>query len=1449
MSEILHVGLDVGSTTVKIIVMNDNKRTIYEDYRRHYSDTKNTVCNVLEELLKKYPSYSFTLALTGSGAMSAAKFLGVNFIQEVVSCKRAVEKYIPKTDVVIELGGEDAKIIYFDQSIEQRMNGTCAGGTGAFLDQMASLLHTDTAGLNELAKGYKTIYPIASRCGVFAKTDVQPLINEGAAKEDIAASIFQAVVNQTISGLACGRPIRGNVAFLGGPLNYLSELRKRFIETLNLKDDEIIVPEEAHLLVAKGAALDSLNSEVITPNELEQKVENLKNSHDNTSNPIDPLFKNKEEYEEFKKRHEKDKVEKANLKDYEGDCFLGIDAGSTTTKIVLIDNDGRLLYSDYGSNEGNPLQSVMKMLKKLYKELPEKAVLRYSGVTGYGEKLIQTALNVDLNEIETIAHYTAAKTFEPDVTSIVDIGGQDMKYIKMKNGSIDNILLNEACSSGCGSFIETFAKSLNIEISKFVEEAIKSKRPVDLGSRCTVFMNSKIKQAQKEGFSVGDISAGLSYSVIKNAIQKVMKVRDVETLGNHIVVQGGTFYNDAVLRAFELIVGKNVVRPDIAGLMGAYGMALLSKEQYEANLDMEYTSTILDTEGIDNLKIKVSFARCNNCENHCKLTINKFSNGQIHVSGNRCEKGAGVVTKSKPLPNLIQYKYKRLFDYKPLDEQYATRGTIGNPRVLNMYEDYPFWFTFLTSLGFRVILSEKSTRKTYEKGMESMPSESVCYPAKLSHGHIESLLEQGIKTIFYPCIPYSRKEYEKADNHYNCPIVISYSEVLKNNVEGLKDPSVKFINPFLPFDKKNLVKKMLELDEFKSYHFTKAELMEAAEKAEEEYQKCKKDIREEGARTVKYIEENNLKGIVLAGRPYHVDPEINHGIDTLITSLGLPVLTEDSISDKTEVKRPIRVVDQWVYHARLYAAADFVGKHDNLELVQLNSFGCGVDAVTTDQVEEILSSFDKMYTLIKIDEVNNLGAVRIRIRSLLASMKKREQEKKQEKADGNYEINKKIFTKDMRKDYTILIPQMAPIHFELLESAVKSCGYNVKLLRDCTQKTVETGLKYVNNDACYPSILTTGQMIEALESGEYDLNKTALIMSQTGGGCRATNYIGFIRKALKDAGFGNIPVISFNIVGMEKMPGFKLTVPLIEKLLRTVVYGDLLQKMLTKNRAYEKNKGETEALFNKWMDKCKKLLEKSSNKEFKQSIYDIVNDFEKIELDTSKPKPRVGIVGEVLIKYHPFGNNYVADLLEKEGAEVILPDFMGFVKFMATHKITFNKLLNTNKTSSKIMKVAINLIDILEKDLKIALANSKKGYLPPCDIWHLESKVKDVLSIGNQTGEGWFLTAEMIEYIEHGIPNIVCVQPFACLPNHVVGKGVIKTIRSMYPDANISPVDYDPGASETNQANRIKLLMTVAKDNLETQINRKKAIDKENEINNSEENIKDKETSKNNKYI
>lgn len=1388
----LHVGLDIGSTTIKIMVLSEDLKPLYSSYTRHFSDTKKTLSEVLLKFIQDYPNSEFTMSLTGSGALEISRLLNIPFIQEVIACKKAVENLIPQTDVVIELGGEDAKIIYFDQFIEQRMNGTCAGGTGAFLDQMASLLNTDTAALNELAKGYKTIYPIASRCGVFAKTDIQPLINEGAAKEDIAVSIFQAVVNQTISGLACGRPIKGKVAFLGGPLSYLSELRKRFIETLELTDEEIIVPENAHLLVATGAAFSSVETEMISTKTLQSNLKKFEKSNYTESKPLPALFEAKQDYENFKERHAKHAINEAPLEGYIGNCYVGIDAGSTTTKLVLINENNEILYSLYRNNNGNPLTSVIEMLKQLYLVLPPTARLRYSGVTGYGEKLIQTGLNIDLNEIETIAHYTAAKEFEPEVSAIIDIGGQDMKYIKIKDDTIDNIMLNEACSSGCGSFLETFAKSLGISIQEFVQEALNSKAPVDLGSRCTVFMNSKIKQAQKEGASVGDISAGLSYSIIKNAIQKVMKVRDVKTLGEHIVVQGGTFYNDAVLRSFEKIVGREVVRPNISGLMGAYGVALLAKEQFIANMDMEYYSTILKENELENLNIKITHTRCNGCENNCLLTINMFDNGKKFISGNRCEKGSGESAKNKDLPNLYQYKQERLFSYKPLEECEAKRGTIGIPRVLNMYEDYPFWFTFLTNLGFRVILSEKSNRKTYEKGIESMPSESVCYPAKLAHGHIMSLLDNGIKTIFYPCIPYSRKEHEASDNHYNCPIVISYSEVIKNNVEELKD--IKYINSFLPIDNiKNLVKIIGSLEEFKEYHFTKRELQMAAQKAEEEYQKYKKDVRDKGQEILAYMDKNDLRGIVLAGRPYHVDPEINHGIDTLITSLGLCVLSEDSVENQGEIKSPIRVVNQWVYHSRLYAAADFVGKHDNLEMIQLNSFGCGVDAVTTDQVEEILKSYDNMYTLIKIDEINNLGAIRIRVRSLLASMNKRINAKKSPEKLGNYEIHKKFFTKEMKENgYTILCPQMAPIHFELITAAGRSLGYNIELLRDCTEHTVETGLKYVNNDACYPSILTTGQMIEALESGKYDVNKTALIMSQTGGGCRATNYIGFIRKALKDAGFPNVPVVSFNIVGMEKSNGFKITPKMIERMLKAVLYGDLLQKLLYKNRAYEVHKGETRQKFEHWMEKCKNFVHSTSLSQFKKTIYDIVADFETIELDLSQEKPKVGIVGEVLIKYHPFGNNYIVDVLESEGAEVVAPDFMGFLKFICTHKITNNTLLNTDKTKSAIFKIVIKLIELFEKDNVTALKNSKKDYLLPCDIWELENKVKNILSIGNQTGEGWFLTAEMVEYMEHGISNIVCIQPFACLPNHVVGKGVIKTIREKYPYANISPVDYDP---------------------------------------------------------
>lgn len=830
MSKVVNIGIDVGSTTVKVLVMDENMNELFSSYKRHFSNTKKTLIDLLQEVVDSFKGYDYRIAFTGSGSMSLAKYLDINFVQEVIACRDAVIDYPKQVDVAVELGGEDAKIIYFYNGVEQRMNGSCAGGTGAFLDQMAVLLNTDTEGLNELAKNGTTVYPIASRCGVFAKTDIQPLLNEGAKKEDIALSIMQAVVNQTISGLACGKPIRGNVMFLGGPLSYLNVLKERFITTLNLSKDEAISPENAHLFVAKGTILNNRYASTITERQFRNKIKKIEKFKEEKTTSLTVLFENDSEYKKFQDRHAKAKVLEKSLEEYKGNIFLGIDAGSTTAKLVAIDEDENLLYSSYKSNEGSPVDTVKGMLKDFYKRKNKDAIIRVCGSTGYGEKLIKTAFNLDISEIETMAHYTAAEHFLPKVDSIIDIGGQDMKYIRIKDGSVDTIMLNEACSSGCGSFIETLAKSLGITVKEFVSLAVKSKRPVDLGSRCTVFMNSKIKQTQKEGRSLGDIFAGLSYSVVKNALLKVMKIRDVSSLGKNIVVQGGTFLNDAVLRAFELVTDKNVVRPNIAGLMGAYGMAIISHNNYEKYSDKNIFSSILTPEELDKLSMKTKYTRCKGCSNNCGLTINIFGDKK-YISGNRCEKGSGEVIKTNSLPNMYEYKYNRLFNYKSLEEKDAKRGIIGIPRALNMYENYPFWHTFFTTLGFSVVLSDNSNHKLYEKGIDSIPSESVCYPAKLVHGHIMNLIEKGVKTIFYPCIIYEKKEFEHSDNCYNCPIVTSYPEAIKLNVEELKQKNITYINPFLPIDKKNLLKRFLEIEEFKHYKITTTELKNAIKEA------------------------------------------------------------------------------------------------------------------------------------------------------------------------------------------------------------------------------------------------------------------------------------------------------------------------------------------------------------------------------------------------------------------------------------------------------------------------------------------------------------------------------------------------------------------------------------------------------------------------------------------
>lgn len=1401
------LGIDIGSTTVKIAILDEAGAILFSDYERHYANIQTTLAALIKKGVDQLGDIDVSPMITGSGGLTISKHLDVPFTQEVVAVSTALQDFAPQTDVAIELGGEDAKIIYFTNGIEQRMNGICAGGTGSFIDQMASLLKTDASGLNEYAKSYQAIYPIAARCGVFAKSDIQPLINEGASKPDLAASIFQAVVNQTISGLACGKPIRGNVAFLGGPLHFLTELKNAFIRTLKLTDDEIIAPEHSHLFAAIGSAmtansehkknLGSLVKQLTQGITLEFEVDRLQ-----------PLFKSEEDYEAFSKRHSMHSVKKGNLATYKGDCFLGIDAGSTTTKVALVGNDGTLLYSFYSNNNGSPLKTTIKAMKEIYSQLPKEAKIVRSCSTGYGEALLKSALMLDEGEVETVAHYHAAAFFDPKVDCILDIGGQDMKCIKIKNETVDSVQLNEACSSGCGSFIETFAKSLNYEVADFAQVALFANNPIDLGSRCTVFMNSKVKQAQKEGATVADISAGLAYSVIKNALYKVIKVSDPKDLGSHIVVQGGTFYNDAVLRSFESILGTDAIRPDIAGIMGAFGAALIARDHYTGE-----ATTMLSIEGINELTFDSTMTRCKRCTNNCMLTINKFTGGRQFISGNRCERGIGKEKNKDNVPNLFEYKYKRMFDYAPLSEEKAYRGTVGIPRVLNMYENYPFWYTFFTKLGYRVILSPDSTHKIYELGIESIPSESECYPAKLAHGHVMWLIHQNIKYIFYPCIPYERKEVADAGNHYNCPIVTSYGENIKNNVEELKSKDIVYQNPFLSFENEEILTKRLIEVFTKSNNIPANEIKAAAHEAFTELMASRHDVSKKGEETIEYLEKTGRMGIVLAGRPYHIDPEIHHGIPELINSYGVAVLTEDSISHLGKVDRPMLVVDQWMYHSRLYAAASFVRTQPNLELIQLNSFGCGLDAVTTDGVNDILSTAGKIYTSLKIDEVNNLGAARIRIRSLLSAVNERNRKHITPRISSSAH-NRVIFTKEMRKEYTLLAPQMSPIHFDLLQPALRSCGYNVEVLPNDNKASVDVGLKYVNNDACYPSLMVVGQIMDALLSGKYDLNRVAVLITQTGGGCRATNYISFIRRALMKADMGHIPVVSISTQGLEKNPGFKITYPLIIRAVQALVYGDVFMRVLYKVRPYEKVPGSANALHKKWVEICQKSVTNGKWSEYKKNLRGIIKDFDELPIHEDMVKPKVGVVGEILVKFLPAANNYLVELLEAEGAEAVVPDLLDFFMYSSYDATYKAEVLGKSKVDATINSVIIKFLEYCRKEAKQALMESKR-FTPPVPIHELAELAKPIVSIGNQTGEGWFLTAEMVELIKSGTKNIVCAQPFACLPNHIVGKGVIKELRNQYPDSNIVAVDYDPGASEVNQLNRIKLMLATANKNLE----------------------------------
>ncbi|QUF81895.1 2-hydroxyacyl-CoA dehydratase [Clostridium butyricum] len=1433
MGNILKIGVDIGSTTIKMVVINQDEKILFKTYRRHLADIRNAFKSCLEDAESIIKDKKLTFSISGSGGMSLAEKLNVEFIQEVIASTKAIQINNPETDVVIELGGEDAKITYLNGGVEQRMNGTCAGGTGAFIDQMASLLNMDAGKLNEEAKSYTNIYPIAARCGVFAKTDVQPLINEGAKKCDIAISIFHAVVVQTISVLACGRPILGKVAFLGGPLTFLSELRKRFIEVLKLKDEDVIFPQDSELYVALGAALSCEGKSEYDYHSILARLEDIKGEEENKSDSLEPLFKNKQEYDSFKERHDKSVVKEIDISMAEGKCYLGIDAGSTTTKAVLINEKCEILYSYYAGNKGNPVDTAAGIIKEIYSNIPEGAKIVYSGVTGYGEHLLKEAFSMDIGEIETVAHYKAAKFFCPDVDFILDIGGQDMKCLRIKDGTIQSITLNEACSAGCGSFLQAFAKSLGFEIKDFAKKALFAKSPVDLGSKCTVFMNSKVKQAQKEGFTVEDIAAGLAYSVVKNSLYKVIKLRNPDELGNNIVVQGGTFYNEAVLRSFERLSGRNVIRPNIAGLMGAFGAAILAKENYEARacyIDDEtaatveennisdnkndevkanniHISTLVSKENVDNIEMKSTNSRCRGCSNSCLLTINRFPNGNRFIAGNKCDTPLGNNTKDRNIPNLYEYKYNRIFNYEPLELNKAKRGIIGIPRVLNMYENYPLWFTLFTNLGFRVEISEKSSKELYEKGLTSIVSETACYPAKMTHGHVEDLIEKGIKNIFYPCILHESREFKNATDTFNCPVVTSYAEVIKNNMDSLEENNVNFMNPFLPIANKSKLKKRLK-DALSIFNISQREINYAVDKAWDEQENFKKDIREKGVETLKYIKDHNIQGILLGGRPYHVDPEINHGMPKLINSLGFAVFTEDSVAHLGEIDGKLNVVDQWAYHSRLYRASNFIIDHDDINLVQLTSFGCGLDSITTDAVAEILECGSKIYTNIKIDEGSNLGAARIRLRSLKAAIEERR----------NKNIETSITKKDTKKfinpgkNKTIIVPQFSPIHFNILESAFRACGYDLVVLNN-GDNAIDEGLKYVNNDICYPAIVVIGQVIEALKSGRYDLENTSILLAQSEGQCRFTNYTSVLEKALKEAGYEDLPVLSLSLAGVDKTNSLEgMNLDLVKKSIVGVIYGDLLSRVLHRVRPYEKIKGSADELYKKWTRICRESFEEPLKKNFKSIISSIIKEFEELpRIDVYKPK--VGLVGELLVKFNPIANNSIVNMLEKEGVEVVHNDLLSLFLSSAKNQIFNYKHLDGKYISKLKGEITIKLIEKYQKVYIDALKKSRIFYVTE-KIDEMAHNASKIISLGNQSGEGWKLPGEIMELENWGVNNVVCMQPFGCLPSHAVARGTIKALKKLNNKLNIVTIEYDPGSSEVNQNNRIKLMLASAFDKI-----------------------------------
>lgn len=1392
------IGIDVGSTTVKIVALDEQENELFSRYKRHHAKAREVVIDTLNELLQEKGDADVSICITGSVGMGMSERHSLPFIQEVVAATRAIQKDYPNVASMIDIGGEDAKIVFFEhgEAADLRMNGNCAGGTGAFIDQMAVILGTDVDQLNQLALKAKRVYPIASRCGVFCKTDIQNLVAKNVSREDIAASIFHAVAVQTIITLAHGWDIKAPILFCGGPLTFIPALRKAFAEYMHLRDDEMVLPKEGTLLPATGAALSrSEKDETYKLSELIKRLASETNQNYNSCR-LKPIFADRTDYASWTKRISTHQLGRTELKPGKQDVFIGIDSGSTTTKIVAIDTDRNILFTYYKPNGGHAIETVAEGLNELKEQCAAHHTtlnIKGSCSTGYGEDLIKAAFQLNTGIVETIAHYVAAHYLDKDVSFILDIGGQDMKAIFVDNGIINRIEINEACSSGCGSFIETFANTLGYTAHDFSLAACHSSQPSDLGSRCTVFMNSKVKQVLREGATVDDIAAGLAYSVVKNCLYKVLKLKDVSELGHHIVVQGGTMRNDAVVRALERLTETEVIRCDIPELMGAFGCALYA--QHYSNTDVT----------LDNILSQADYSthelHCKGCNNQCQVFRYRFANGKDYYSGNRCEKVFTNGSKEQPGENAYRFKNGLLFGRAQEQVEHPLL-TLGIPRSLNMYENFPFWHALFTACGIQVCLSDESDFRAYERNARMVMSDNICFPAKLVHAHVQNLIDRKVDRIFLPFVIFERKGDEQ--NSYNCPIVTGYSEVIKsvqNSGIPIDSPAISFKDPKLLYKQCIKYLKGLGVDEN-----TVKEAMDKAIRAQEEYAHT---LATYNKQLLEQTKKEKRWAILLAGRPYHTDTLIQHKISEILSDMGINVITDDIVREQTaQVENDIHFLPQWSYPNRILKAAQWsVTQGSDVQFVEMTSFGCGPDAFLVDEVRDVLIRNGKTFTLLKLDDINNIGSMKLRVRSLIESMKLFHEYNASDPTTPRSFAPATVTSNDLRTK-KILVPYFTPFISPLIPAAMHLAGYDVDNLPLSNTESCEWGLKYANNEVCYPATLIVGDVIKAFKSGKYAPEQTIVAMTQTGGQCRASNYIPLIKKALEEAGYPSTPVISLTFGNSldSRQPGFKVNwLKMLPVALRTILYSDCIAKFYYAAAVREKKPGQAAHLRDKYLHEGERLIREYRTKELPEYLSQAAKEFNNICRDIDCPQ--VGVVGEIFLKFNPFAHKHVIDWLIERGIEVVpsvLCDF--FMQNFVNRKVRVESCIQQQVLPDIVYKAAYKIVGKqIEKFNKVGA--EFRYFLPFKDIFEEAGEAGKVISLNAQFGEGWLLPAEIMSYARQGIYNVISLQPFGCIANHIVSKGIEKRIKSFFPELNLLSLDFDSGVSDVNITNRLLLFI------------------------------------------